>query len=129
MLAVTVGALLPLYAAAESTSRTVRIGWYESPFNMTDEYGRRSGYAYEYQLKVAAYTGWTYEYVEGSWPELLEQLKNGEIDMMSDVSYTEERIESMYFPSLPTGTESYYISFHPKMRTSRQMITHRSMGK
>ena len=34
-------------------------------FNTTDQFGRRSGYAYDYQKKIAAYTGWNYEYVVG----------------------------------------------------------------
>ncbi len=46
--------------------KVVRVGWYESPFNYTDSFGRRAGYAYEYQQKVAAYTGWTYEYVNAT---------------------------------------------------------------
>ena len=113
LLLVLLAAMLPLCAFAEKTPETVRVGWYESPFNLTDGNGRRSGYAYEYQLKVSAYTGWRYEYVEGSWPELLELLKKGEIDMMSDVSYTKERTETMLFPSLPMGTESYYVFISP----------------
>ena len=92
-----------------NSSRVVRVGWYESPFNSTDQFGRRSGYAYEYQRKIAAYTGWAYEYVEGSWSELLQMLKDGEIDLLSDVSYTDERADAMLFDSLPMGTESYYL--------------------
>ena len=100
-------------ARAQSASKTVRVGWYDSPFNLIDQFGRRSGYAYEYQRKISAYTGWQYEYVEGSWPELLEMLKNGEIDLMSDVSYVPERAESMLFSALPMGTEAYYVFVAP----------------
>ena len=74
-----------------------------------DRFGRRSGYAYEYQRKIAAYTGWDYEYVEGSWSDLLQMLSEGKIDLMSDVSFTEERAEKMYFTDLPMGTEEYYL--------------------
>ena len=67
--------LLPLPASAAKPERkVVRVGWYESAYNQTGEAGRLSGYAYEYQLKLAAYTGWTYEYVKGGWPDLLEML-------------------------------------------------------
>ena len=100
-------ALLP--AAAEGNEKIVRVGWYESSFNKTDTQGRRSGYAYEYQMKLAAYNGWKYEYVEGSWPELLQKLIRGEIDLMSDVSYTEERAAQMLFASLPMGAEDYFL--------------------
>ena len=37
--------------------------------------------SYEYQQAVAAHTGWKYEYVEGSWAELMSMLKNGQIDL------------------------------------------------
>ncbi len=98
---------LPAGAGAEKAGKTVRVGWYESSFNTTDESGRRSGYAYEYQQKIAAYSGWQYEYVSAGWPVLLDMLKNGEIDLMSDVSWTEERENEMLFSSLPMGTEEY----------------------
>ena len=94
---------------AEETGRTVRVGWYDSPFNTTDQFGRRSGYAYEYQRKIAAYTGWKYVYVKGSWLELMQLLKKGEIDLMSDVSFSRERTKDILYASLPMGTEAYYI--------------------
>lgn len=100
-------------AKAEETAKTVRVGWYESSFNTMDQSRRRSGYAYEYQLKVAAYTGWTYEYVNGSWSELMEMLENGQIDLMSDVSYAEAREEHMFFSSLPMGSEDYCLFIAP----------------
>ncbi|MEE0026057.1 MAG: GGDEF domain-containing protein [Atopobiaceae bacterium] len=103
----------PPAAHAQETGKTVRVGWYESPFNATDQFGRRSGYAYDYQQKIAGYTGWNYEYVEGSWPELLQMLADGKIDLMSDVSYTDERAKTMLFPSLPMGAEEYYIFISP----------------
>ena len=40
------------------------MGWYEDAYNITGKNGERSGYAYEYEQSVAAYTGWTYEYVK-----------------------------------------------------------------
>ena len=97
----------PARPAAEK--KTVRVGWFESSFNRTDPYGGRSGYAYEYQQKIAAYTGWKYEYVTTSWPKLLEMLKQGEIDLLSDVSYKEERTKHILYSALPMGEEEYYI--------------------
>ena len=100
-------------AYAEDQEKVIRVGWHEAPYYLTDQYGRHSGYAYEYQWKVAAYTGWTYEYVHGSWSELLEMLKNGEIDLMSNMSYSEARAANMLYTSLPMGTEAYYIFVSP----------------
>ena len=105
----------PLSAAAqtEKTEKVVRVGWHEPPFYITDEAGRLSGYSYEYQRKIAAYTGWKYEYVKGSWAELMQMLKEGKIDLMSNVSYSVERTKDMLFSSLPMGTESYYVYVSP----------------
>ena len=101
--------VMPVIGYAENQEpKKVRVGWYESPFNRMDKFGRRSGYAYEYQQKVASYTNWKYENVYGSWVDLMEKLKNGEIDLLSDVSYTEERTDQMLFSDLPMGTELYY---------------------
>jgi diguanylate cyclase (GGDEF)-like protein len=99
--------------ADERYPKIVRVGWYDSSYNYFDEHGRRSGYAYEYQLKLASYNGWNYQYVEGSWPDLLQMLEEGQIDLLSDVSYTDKRVETMDFASLPMGTEEYYLYVAP----------------
>ena len=93
----------------EDEDNVVRIGWFDSSFCYYDSFGRRCGVDYEYHQKISAYTGWTYEYVEDTWPNLLEMLKNGEIDILSDVSYMPEREGEMYFSSIPMGSEAYYI--------------------
>ena len=77
--------------------KTVRVGWFESTYCQENQLGRRSGLAYDYQQKIAAYTGWNYEYVEGTWPKLFQMLKDGEIDMLCDVSYTEEWLKVPVF--------------------------------
>ena len=106
--------LLPAAVSAEESPKVVRVGWYDTPFNYKDAFGRRTGYAYEYQRKIAAYTGWKYEYVEGNWPELLQLLKDGKIDLMSDVSFAEDRTEYMLYSSIPMGEELYYLYITPE---------------
>ena len=113
-LALAVALSLPASAVALDTGKTVRVGWYDSSFNTVDQFGRRSGYAYDYQIKLSAYSGWTYEYVSGSWSELMEKLQAGEIDLMSDVSYTPEREQRMLFPDYVMGTEQYCLFISPK---------------
>ena len=110
LLAMVISALASFTVQAEEKEhKVVRVGWYDSSFNYYDEFGRRCGIDFEYLQKISAYTGWTYEYVEDSWPNLLDMLENGEIDILSDVSYKEEREDHMLYPDLPMGTESYYI--------------------
>lgn len=94
-------------------NRTVRVGWYEGTYNTTEPNGEKRGYSYEYQQAVAAHTGWKYEYVEGNWAELMSMLKNGEIDLMGDMSYAEERSASMLFSELPMGEDKYYLYINP----------------
>ena len=102
--------VLPFSVSAEGTkNRTVRVGWYEGTYNTTGSDGKKRGYSYEYQQAVAAHTGWKYEYVEGSWAELMSMLKNGQIDLLGGISYTEERSTSMLFSELPMGEDKYYL--------------------
>ena len=100
-------------SAEEAKNRTVRVGWYEGTYNTTGPDGKKRGYSYEYQQAVAAHTGWKYEYVEGSWAELMSMLKSGEIDLMGGVSYAEERSTSMLFSELPMGEDKYYLYINP----------------
>ena len=104
---------LPCTAQAEESGKIVRVGWYESAFHHTDEFGRKSGYGYEYQRRLSIYTGWTYEYVEGSWSQLLEKLIAGELDLLSDVSYTDERAEKILYSAEAMGSEGYHVFIAP----------------
>ena len=45
----------------------------------------------------------------GDWTELVEKLQNGEIDLMSALSYTDERAQTMLFSDQPMGEEKYYL--------------------
>ena len=42
----------------ETEHKTVRVGWYEDSYHITDKNGDRSGYGYEFEQAVSAYTGW-----------------------------------------------------------------------
>lgn len=95
----------------QSEQKTVKIGYYNanSFFEGAFEGGKKSGYGYDYISDIANYTGWNYEYVYGSWPELMEKFLNGEIDLMADVSHTKEREDFMLFPKHIMGIESSWI--------------------
>lgn len=101
-------ACLPLQALA-AEGKVVRVGWYDGGYNITGPNGERSGYGYDFQQTVAAYTGWRYEYVKGSSMELLEKLQRGELDMLNGISYTPERAQHVLFSSMPMGREKYYL--------------------
>ena len=103
-------ALFPVKAAAETAPvKVVRVGSFEDTFNYVNEKGIRKGYGYELLQTLSGYTGWQFEYVTCDWSDCFEKLKNGEIDIMGDISYTEDRAEEMLFSDEPMGEEKYYL--------------------
>ena len=103
-------AVLPVKAAAETApAKVVRVGSFEDTFNYVNERGARKGYGYELLETLSGYTGWQFEYVTCDWSDCFEKLKNGEIDIMGDISYTEDRSEEMLFSDEPMGEEKYYL--------------------
>ena len=103
-------ALFPVKAAAETApAKVVRVGSFEDTFNYVNEKGIRKGYGYELLQTLSGYTGWQFEYVTCDWSDCFEKLKNGEIDIMGDISYTEDRTEEMLFSDEPMGEEKYYL--------------------
>ena len=103
-------AMLPVKAAAETApAKVVRVGSFEDTFNYVNEKGARKGYGYELLETLSGYTGWQIEYVTCDWSDCFEKLKNGEIDIMGDISYTEDRGEEMLFSDEPMGEEKYYL--------------------
>lgn len=103
-------AVLPVKAAAETAPvKIVRIGSFENTFNYCNEKGARKGYGYELLQTLSGYTGWQFEYVTCDWSDCFEKLKNGEIDILGGISYTEDRAEEMLFSDEPMGEEKYYL--------------------
>ena len=103
-------AVLPVKAATETApAKVVRVGSFEDTFNYVNEKGARKGYGYELLETLSGYTGWQFEYVTCDWSDCFEKLKNGEIDIMGDISYTEDRAEEMLFSDEPMGEEKYYL--------------------
>ena len=103
-------ALFPVKAAAETApAKVVRVGSFESTFNYVNEKGVRKGYGYELLQTLSGYTGWQFEYVTCDWSDCFDKLKNGEIDILGAISYTEDRAEEMLFSNEPMGEEKYYL--------------------
>ena len=103
-------AVLPVKAAAETAPvKVVRVGSFEDTFNYVNEKGARKGYGYELLETLSGYTGWQFEYVTCDWSDCFEKLKNGEIDIIGGISYTEDRTEEMLFSDEPMGEEKDYL--------------------
>lgn len=113
------GTIMPAPAYAANTDqqvKTVRVGWLVSNegFQNGTPGERLSGWGYEYLQTLSYYTpGWQYEYVSGTFTELMDMLEAGEIDLMPNISYSEERAQKLLFSSNPEGTERYFIYAKP----------------
>ena len=111
--------IAPVQAFAADSSqpvKTVRVGWLVNNEGFQDGTPgeRLSGWGYEYLQTLSYYTpGWRYEYVSGTFTELMDMLEAGEIDLMPNISYSEERTQKLLFSSNPEGTERYYIYAKP----------------
>ena len=96
--------------AMEEENKTVRVGYF--PYSNFQEGGsgeHKQGAGYEYLQKISYITGWKYEYVYASFKECLDMLEAGEIDILGNVSYTQERAEAINFSSYEELTERYWI--------------------
>lgn len=107
----------PAFAAdSDQQVKTVRVGWLvnNKGFQEGTPGERLSGWGYEYLQTLSYYTkGWQYEYVSGTFTELMDMLEAGEIDLMPNISYSAEREQKLLFSSNPEGTERYYIYAKP----------------
>jgi ABC-type amino acid transport substrate-binding protein len=107
--------MLSVYCQAAETNKdekqpqTIRVGSFEDTFNYVGKNGVRQGYGYELMQALAGYTGWKFEYVKCDWSNCFDKLENGEIDIMGDISYTDERAQKMLFPEEPMGEEKYIL--------------------
>ena len=115
-----IGMMLPVHCRAAETNndeklsqtaeqKLIRIGSFEDTFNYVDQNGVRRGYGYELMQALAGYTGWKFEYVKCDWSDCFDKLENGEIDVMGDISYTDERAQKMLFSDEPMGEEKYIL--------------------
>ena len=89
--------------------KVIRVGSFEDTFNYVDENGVRRGFGYELMQALAGYVGWKFEYVKCDWSDCFDKLENGEIDVIGDISYTDERAQEMLFSEEPMGEEKYIL--------------------
>lgn len=93
-----------------STSKVVRLGYVNSPgYEEGKDNEYKTGLGYEYFQNIAYLKNWEYEYVYGSFSELLTMLEKGEIDVFGNVSYTPERAEKFNYSEYPMGKDVYHM--------------------
>lgn len=91
-----------------ASEKTVKVGYYYDNEGFQKGFSdneRKSGYAYDYYQEIARYTGWKYEYIYGSFDEIISGLENGSIDLCAGISKNSMREGKFLFPEIPMGTE------------------------
>jgi PAS domain S-box-containing protein len=97
--------------AAPTTSRRIRAGIYQnSPKVFWERDGEPRGFFVEVLDQIALENGWEIDYVPGTWAENLESLDRGELDLVLDVTFTDDRAEHFDFNSVPV-IESWLQAF------------------
>lgn len=93
-----VAVLLAAMTRSVSAARELRVGVYQnSPKVFVDEHGKAQGIFIDILRSIADDEGWTLTFVPGTWSECLDRLELGEIDLMPDVAYSDERAERFDF--------------------------------
>lgn len=84
--------VLPPPTEDRAGRHVITVGVYENaPKVYTEANGRPAGLFIELLQEIAAREGWTLQFVECLWAQCLDGVDQGEIDIMPDVAYSEER--------------------------------------
>ena len=76
----------------------VRVGVYQNePKVFVDSTGKAQGVFVDIVEYIATEEGWNIEYVPGVWNQCLNRLIAGEIDLMMDIAYSQERTKKFSF--------------------------------
>ena len=102
-----------LCIAAAGFTEAVSVGLYQTPPLMFSEAdGSISGPYPDILREVASREGWQLEWVEASWPQCLEMLGSGGIDLLPAIAYTQER-DSLYDFTSETVLSNWAVVFGP----------------
>ncbi|WP_395703304.1 response regulator [Aquabacterium sp.] len=83
----------------------VRVGLYENPPKVyTDASGRPAGLFVELLEAIARAEGWRLEQVPCEWSRCLDMLARGELDLMPDVAFSEERSRRFDFHAVSVAS-------------------------
>ena len=73
-------------------AQPVKVGVYENkPLVFQDAQGEFQGLSIDVLRYIAAKENWDLQFVPGSWPECLERLENGEIDLQVAIAVSSAR--------------------------------------
>lgn len=97
--------ILPVKAEDAEQFKVVRVACGMNDALYLDEFGDPAGLALPFIRQVAWNAGWTPEYVEGSYTENLQRLRDGEIDLMLPIGEEEDPEGKLSFSEFSIGTQ------------------------
>ncbi len=94
-------------AVQAAQAKTIRIGYFEMKgFMSKDLSDNITGYSMDYLNRIAAFTGWEYEFIEVSNIEAgLEALSRHEIDLIAPCQLTQQRLRKYDYTAAAIGTQ------------------------
>ena len=113
------------YINAE-TNNKIKVG-YSSVSGFTEfENDIYSGFGFEYLREIAKYTGWEYEFIEMDLNDMINKLKDGEIDIAGAMLKNDQTIELYDFPEYNSGA-TYTTLVTLKENTSIDISNHQTL--
>jgi signal transduction histidine kinase/CheY-like chemotaxis protein len=77
-----------------SAEKKIKVGIYQNkPKVFLDNQGKAQGFFIDILDYIASKEGWQIEYLPATWESNLIKLKQGEIDLLLDIAYSEKRAE------------------------------------
>lgn len=85
-------ALLFLLTGILAAPVSLRVGVYDNPPKIfINSAGEADGFFIDLLEYIAKKENWQLEYIPGSWDECLSRLESGQIDLMPDIAFSQER--------------------------------------
>ena len=103
-----------VYGADDASKKVIRVGFFEFPgYHEIDENGVRSGFGYDVLQELLPYTHWKYEYIgyKEGWPQMLDMLADGKIDLISSTIKTPQKLQRFDFSKHPLGMSGTILTF------------------
>ena len=109
-----------LLGAGKGERKVVKIAYQEFNRQMVVDENNIpvSGYTYDYIQTIGIYAGWDIKYIPcESFADSVKLLLAGKVDLIYEISYTEERAKEILYPDEPMGFEYYYLYSSEKNTT------------
>ena len=95
--------------ASDDYEKKIRVAWYEREGYMEKGIdGKMYGFGMDYLNAISEYTGWDYEFIEGTREQCIEYLETGLADVLSPVG-VDEKLENAQLAREVIGEDYAYI--------------------